>query len=154
MNPCGENSHCILLAEDDEDDVFLLKRAFQRAQISYPVKWAPDGEEAISYLLGLGGYADRAENPWPVFMLLDLKMPRRTGFEVLSWVRHQPRFKCLPIVTFTSSRAHTDVQQAYALGTNLYLVKPAKFDELTDLVRCLTFIWLVMAEMPDVPAQV
>jgi CheY-like chemotaxis protein len=140
--------HSILLAEDDENDVFFLERAFKQAQITSPIHRVKDGEEAIEYLRGEDGYADREKHPLPYMMLLDLKMPRKNGFEVIAWVRSQPRLKRLPIVVLTSSREDLDINQAYELGANTYLVKPVKFEALVDMMRALNLYWLTLAEKP------
>ncbi len=99
-------THSILLVEDQENDVFFLERAFKQAQIGNPLFRVRDGEEAIAYLSGTGAFADRTKSPWPDLMLLDLKMPRKDGFEVITWVREQPGpLRRLPIVVLTSSKA-------------------------------------------------
>lgn len=105
----------ILLAEDDENDVFFMERAFKEAQIANPLIRVKDGEEAIAYLEGSGAYADRIQFPLPYLVLLDLKMPRKNGFEVISWVREQPCLKRLPLVVLTSSKEDPDVNRAYEL---------------------------------------
>src|SRR5712691_4752034 len=103
------NVHSILMAEDDENDVFFLERAFKQAQIANPVNRVKDGEDAIAYLQGEGVYADRNKFPLPYLMLLDLKMPRKNGFEVIQWVRAQPGLKRLPLVILTSSKEDPDI---------------------------------------------
>jgi CheY-like chemotaxis protein len=143
------NAQTILLADDDENDVFFLERAFKQAQIINPVQRAKDGENAIEYLGGEGIYADRAKYPLPCIMLLDLKMPKKNGFEVIEWVRAQPGLKRLPIVVLTSSREDPDVNRAYELGANTYLVKPVKFEGLVEMMRALNLYWLVLAEKPS-----
>src|SRR5579883_2562317 len=97
-------SSLVLLAEDDENDVFFLERAFKQAQVLNPIHRVRDGEDAIDYLRGEGPYCDREKHPLPQLMLLDLKMPRKNGFEVIMWVREQPCLKRLPIVVLTSSK--------------------------------------------------
>jgi CheY-like chemotaxis protein len=139
----------ILLVEDDENDVFFIQRAFQQANIGNPWKRARDGEEAISYLRGDPPFADRDKFPAPQLMLLDLKMPRKNGFEVLQWVRQQPGLKRLPIVVLTSSREDPDVNRAYDLGANTYLVKPVKFEGLAEMIKTLNLYWLMLAEIPS-----
>src|ERR1700677_3075494 len=94
----------ILVAEDDDNDVFFLERAFKQAQLCNPLRRVKDGEEAIAYLRGDGEYSDRQKHPLPRFMLLDLKMPRKNGFEVLAWTRQQPVLKRIPIAILTSSK--------------------------------------------------
>jgi CheY-like chemotaxis protein len=127
----------ILVADDDDNDVCLIKRAFQKAQFENPIRAVKDGEEAISYLRGTEPYTSREHNPPPVLVLLDLKMPRKNGFEVLAWIREQPEFNHLPVVVLTSSQESSDISRAYALGANSYLVKPANFASLVDMMNRL-----------------
>lgn len=140
----------ILVAEDDPDDAFMLRRAFTTANIVNPVAFVSDGDEAIAYLAGTGRYADRDLHPLPVVILLDLKMPRRSGFEVLEWLRAQPGVGRLPVVVLTSSRESRDVTRAYELGANSYLVKPSSPEDLIATVRGLGLYWLVLNEPPEV----
>ena len=139
----------ILLAEDDPNDVLLIQRAFQRNHVANPVQVVRDGEEALAYLSGQAPFADRELHPLPVLMLMDLKMPRKSGLEVLEWVRQQPVLKRLPIIVLTSSNQSPDVNRAYELGANSYLVKPAGFDSLLDLVKNLDMYWLILNEKPE-----
>ena len=139
----------ILLAEDDPNDVLSVQRAFQRTPVANPLQVVRDGEEALAYLSGQAPYADRERHPLPVLMLMDLKMPRKSGLEVLAWVRHQPGLKRLPIIVLTSSNQSPDINRAYELGANSYLVKPAGFDSLLDLVKNLDMYWLILNEKPE-----
>jgi len=139
----------ILLAEDDPNDVLLIQRAFQRNHVANPVQVVRDGEEALAYLSGQAPFTDRERHPLPVLMLMDLKMPRKSGLEVLAWVRHQPGLKRLPIIVLTSSNQSPDINRAYELGANSYLVKPAGFDSLLDLVKNLDMYWLILNEKPE-----
>ncbi len=139
----------ILLAEDDPNDVLLIRRAFQRTHVANPVHVVHDGEEAQAYLSGQGPFADRERYPLPVLMLIDLKMPRRNGLEVLEWTRSQPGLKRLPVVVLTSSNQNPDINRAYELGANSYLVKPAAFDSLLELVKNLDMYWLILNEKPE-----
>ena len=139
----------ILLAEDDPNDVLLIQRAFQRNQVANPLQVVRDGEEALAYLSGQGAFADRERHPLPVLMLMDLKMPRKSGLEVLEWVRQQPGLKRLPITVLTSSNQSPDINRAYELGANSYLVKPAGFDSLLELVKNLDMYWLILNEKPE-----
>jgi DNA-binding response OmpR family regulator len=139
----------ILMAEDDDNDVFFLERAFKQAQITNPRQRVEDGEEAIAYLRGDGEYSDRRKFPLPYFMLLDLKLPRKNGFEVLAWARQQPHIKRLPIAVLTSSKAAPDINRAYDAGANTYLVKPVNFEDLLETIRSLNRFWLSLAKMPD-----
>lgn len=131
----------ILLVEDSETDVLLLERAFQKATAPVPLKVVRDGLEAVAYLAGEGKYADRASFPLPSFVLLDLKLPKRSGFEVLEWIRSDPRVHRLPVIVLTSSTETRDVIRARALGILAYLVKPVGFDELRRLAQILYRYW-------------
>ena len=135
----------ILLAEDDPNDVILFQRAMERASLSVDsLKVVRDGEKAISYLSGQGLYADRDLYPLPALLLLDLKMPRKSGPEVLSWIRKQPQLRYLIVVFLTSSNSSDDVRLAYEAGANSYLVKPVEFTEMVEMIRHVTFYWLEM----------
>ena len=139
----------ILLAEDDPNDVLLIQRAFQRSLVANPMQVVRDGEEVLAYLKGEDPFSDRERHPLPVLMLMDLKMPRKTGLEVLEWVRQQPGLKRLPIIVLTSSNQSPDINRAYELGANSYLVKPAGFDSLLELVKNLDMYWLILNEKPE-----
>src|SRR5438046_1544463 len=127
----------ILLAEDREDDVLLIRRAFARAQVTNPFFVVRDGEEAIEYLKGEGRYSNRAEYPLPSLMLLDLKMPRTDGFEVLKWIREQPDLRGLRVIVLTTSDHIRDANLAYQLGANSFLVKPFEFETFVGLSQAL-----------------
>lgn len=142
----------ILMVEDDDNDVFFLKRAFKQAHIVNPIQHVRDGEEAIAYLRGDAPYNDRRVHPLPGLMLLDLKMPRKNGFEVLAWARQQPGIKRLPIAVLTSSREEPDINRAYDIGANTYLVKPVKFEDLLETIKTLGTFWLTLAKVPDLVA--
>jgi CheY-like chemotaxis protein len=144
------SSQPILLVEDEENDVMLLQRAFRRAGMVNPLQVVRHGDDAVAYLEGTGVYADRAAYPLPVLVLLDLKLPRRTGLEVLEWVKGQMGVKKIPIVVLTSSKNDSDVDRAYELGANSYLVKPVSFETLLELVKSLELYWLVLNERPKV----
>jgi CheY-like chemotaxis protein len=141
----------ILLVEDNPDDVLLIKRAFHKAGVSHSLQVAGHGEEAVAYLSGGDGFADREKFPFPDLMLLDLQLPRRSGHEVLAWLRSQEDLRRLPVVVLTSSKEPRDINRAYELGANSYLVKPVSFEALLDLVRTLERFWLVLAERPEAP---
>ena len=127
----------ILIAEDDENDVFLIKRAFHQAQFENPLESVRTGEEAINYLKGAPPFEDRERYPTPALVLLDLKMPVKNGFEVLAWIRQHSEFNALAVVVLTSSQESADINHAYALGANSYLVKPANFLSLVDMINRL-----------------
>jgi CheY-like chemotaxis protein len=140
----------VLLAEDDENDVLLIKRAFEKSRLVNSLQVACDGEVAVAYLSGDGIYSDRVRFPVPVAMLLDLKLPRKSGLEVLAWVKQQPGLKRMPIIVLTSSREARDVQQAYDLGVNSYLVKPFTPREFTEMLNTFNVYWLVLNEHPEI----
>src|SRR5439155_12819930 len=127
----------ILLVEDGEDDVLLIRKAFARAYLDNPMHVVKDGEEAVAYLSGEGQYANRAEHPLPSLILLDLKMPRMDGFQVLEWLRAQPGIRGIPVVVLTTSDLMQDVNRAYTLGANSFLVKPMDFRDYADLGRVI-----------------
>jgi CheY-like chemotaxis protein len=133
----------ILYAEDEENDAYFLRRAFDRAGVEHPLVVVRDGQEAIEYCTGSGRFADRAEHPLPCLVLLDLNMPRKSGMEVLEWIRRQPAVSTMPAIILTSSLQDDDIHRAYSNGANAYLVKPNKADELTDMVKSIKEFWLL-----------
>src|SRR5882762_2764753 len=139
----------ILLAEDREDDIALVRKAFAKAYIQNPLQVVRDGEEAIAYLQGEGRYYNRAEYPLPDLLLLDLKMPRMDGFQVLTWIRQQPSFSTLRVVVLTSSEDFGDVNLAYKQGANSFLVKPLDFESFIETARIVREYWLVLDKSPE-----
>ena len=131
------NSFTILIVEDDAGDRELLRYAFGQSGMVVRLCEAADGEVAQAYLAGEGRYADRAAYPLPDLVLLDLKLPRKSGFEVLEWARRQAPFKTLPILVLTSSSETNDIDRAYALGANSFLVKNVDLDEMTKVVTSI-----------------
>jgi CheY-like chemotaxis protein len=127
----------ILLAEDDSDDVLFIGMAFEQAGFKSPLVVVNDGTQAIEYLKGNGIYADRARFPNPTLLVLDLHLPRASGFEVLEWIRQRPEWMALPIIILTSSINGADMKRAYDLGANFFLSKPVKFDDLVQTIRDL-----------------
>ena len=129
----------VLVVEDDSNDVLLLQRAFRKGGLTHLLQVVHDGEEAILYLSGEAPYTDRSKYPLPALMLLDLKMPRKSGLEVLDWLRKQTNeLKNLPVIVLTSSRLTEDVDRAYALGANSYMAKPSgNYEGLADMVKNL-----------------
>jgi CheY-like chemotaxis protein len=132
----------ILLAEDDENDTFFLRRALVQSGVRNALIAVQDGQEAVDYLSGKGPYADRAAHPLPGLLLLDLKMPKMGGFEVLAWLSSQPDLKELPVVVLSSSGQDSDIHRARELGADDYQVKPPDFVCLVDIVRNLHSRWL------------
>jgi CheY-like chemotaxis protein len=142
----------ILLAEDDPNDVVLIQRAFQKAGLRNILKVVEDGDQAIKYLSGQGVYSNREQYPLPFLMLLDLKMPGTDGFEVLEWLRNEPQLKRMLVVVLTSSNLQADVDHAYELGANSYLVKPVSFDEMVHLIQRFESYWSEINRTPSSPA--
>ena len=134
----------VLLVDDSEDDATLARIVFERAGFVEPLRIAHDGEEAIAYLRGDGPFADRRKFPLPAAVLLDLNLPRQNGFEVLAWIRQQPEHRRLRVYVLSASSRAEDIQQAYDLGANSYLVKPSTLDELTVVARGL-LAWLKLS---------
>jgi CheY-like chemotaxis protein len=127
----------VLLAEDNQDDAVLIRRAFQRAGLKRRIQIVPNGLEAIAYLNGDGPYDNRDEYPLPDLVLLDIKLPIANGFEVLGWIRHQWEFLHLCVVMLTSCDEIHKVNQAYRLGANSFLVKPLDFANAEELLQSL-----------------
>jgi two-component system, response regulator len=143
----------ILLVEDNPDDEALTMRALQRHNIANPVVVAHDGVEALDYLFGTGPYTGRDVAQLPQVMLLDLKLPRLDGLEVLRRVRDDQRTHRLPVVILTSSREESDLMRGYDLGANSYVRKPVDFNEFLDSVRQLGLYWLILNESPPPPGR-
>lgn len=139
----------ILIAEDNEDHVLLLRRALQKGAVLNPVFVVNDGDETIAYLSGEGKYADRYEYPLPALLLLDLKMPKKNGFEVLEWIRGQPGLKRLRVVVLTTSDSPDDIDRAYEMGANAFMVKPLEKRQFLDLTDAIKGYWLWMSAAPD-----
>lgn len=141
--------YSILLVEDSTSDVALVQRAFRKANIRVPLHVVNDGDAAVEYLQGGGQYSDRTQYPLPVLILLDLKLPRRSGAEVLAWLRQQPVLRRIPVVVLTASREYADVNHIYDIGVNAYIVKPVMFDALVEIIQMLNMHWLVLNEKPQ-----
>jgi len=127
----------ILHVEDDPNDTLLLEHACRKAGVVFNLQAVSDGDQAIAYLRGLNAFSDRAKHPMPKLILLDLKMPRVSGFDVLTWLRSEDSLRGLPVVVLTSSNHDADVKRAYDLGAKSYLVKPVGFEALVELVKTL-----------------
>lgn len=133
---------CVLYIEDDDNDIVLLRSAFKRANIANPLQIVTDGQMAIDYLTGTGPFADRSEYPLPGLVLLDLKVPKKSGLEVLGWIRGQPSLKSVVVIILTSSPNIEDATQASELGANSFVVKPSNVKQLADFARRLKEWWL------------
>ena len=138
----------ILLVEDNEEDAFLLRRALRLEKVDCTLHVAEDGQEAIEYLGASGKYTNREQYPFPNLVLLDLKLPKLSGLEVLERLRADERTKTLPVVILTSSDEERDILGSYDLGANSYVRKPVDFTEFIDAVRQLGIYWLSMNRVP------
>jgi CheY-like chemotaxis protein len=138
-------SKSVLYADDDENDAFLLERAFKQVGIVQSLQVVTDGQQAIDFLAGIGQCPGRQT---PGLLLLDLNMPLKSGFDVLTWLRKQPAFSTLPVVVLTSSRQDRDIHTAYSLGANAYLVKPPGTEKLLDMAKSLKDFWLTQNQCP------
>ena len=149
MNPASFRP--VLLIEDDPNDLFLLRRAFQKGLGTDNILSIRNGEEAIQYLRSLLDpetaplkEGEHEEVDIPSLILLDLKMPRKGGLEVLQWIQTQPTLKRIPVIVMSSSKAHVDVNKAYDLGANSYIVKPLEFHRMTEIVEMIGAYWLTI----------
>jgi CheY-like chemotaxis protein len=140
----------LLLVEDDPADVRLIQRAFRKIEANLEMIRLTNGDDAVSYLSGDSPYENRSAFPVPSMLLLDIKLPRRSGFEVLEWVRKQrSNLRRLPVVMLTSSRHSADINRAYDLGANSYLAKPENPSQLAELASGFEAYWLTLNETPD-----
>ena len=138
----------ILLVEDNEDDVFFLQRAMKNAGLNYPMVVATDGQQAIDYLSGAKEYSDRAQFPLPAVVLLDIKLPKVHGLDVLKWIRGEPALQTLVVIMLTTSHLEVDVDRAYQLGANSFLVKTSASEKLERMLRLVHDYWLQLNHPP------
>jgi CheY-like chemotaxis protein len=140
----------ILLVEDDSSDARLIQRAFGKLAIGVPMIRLPNGDDAVAYLAGDAPYENRAAHPMPSVVVLDIKLPRRSGFEVLEWLRSQPSaLKRIPVIMLTSSRHTADINRAYDLGANSYVAKPETGAQMEELASNFQTYWLELNAAPD-----
>lgn len=132
----------ILVADDEKNDIFFLRRAFQKAGLNALIIEVPDGEEVEKYLAGEDSFSDRSRFPMPGLVVLDIKMPKRDGFDVLKWLQSRDELKDLTVVMLSSSSQDSDIRKARELGARDYFVKPSDFDQLTELVQTIAQRWL------------
>ena len=142
----------ILVAENDPNDVVFLQKAFKKNAIASPVFFCESGEELIAYLKGEGQFSDRSEYPFPRVLITDLKMPRCGGFEVLQWLKKNPRCSVLPCIVMSNSDAAKDVEKAFRLGASAYFKKPSSFTKLCDIVRLNWAFW-TESILPPIPEK-
>jgi CheY-like chemotaxis protein len=144
-------SRTILLVEDNEDDIFLMGRALKGAGVLNPLQVVDNGQDAINYLAGAGKFADRTLYPIPAVVFLDLKLPGKSGIEVLGWIRAQKEFEAIIVIVLTSSAEPRDLKACYALGANSYLVKPPTPEQLVEMARSFKWYWLEFNRYAAVP---
>ena len=142
------NSKLILLVEDNPDDEELTRLAFKRNRILNEVVTVRDGAEALDFLFGTGAYSGRALSPLPQIILLDLKLPKLSGLEVLQRLRTDPRTRLIPVIILTSSNEKEDIISSYQLGANSYVRKPIDFQRFVDAVYVMSNYWLLINENP------
>ena len=138
----------ILLVEDNPHDAEMALRAFQKSRIANRVRHLEDGAQALDFLFATGAYADRKSAPHPRLVLLDLKLPKIDGLEVLKRLKSDPRTRVVPVVVMTSSREERDIVESYKLGVNSYIVKPVDFEKFLHAVEQLGLYWLLLNESP------
>jgi two-component system response regulator len=146
MNPA--NIVEILIVEDTSQDLELTLRALRKAHITNRIQVARDGEEALEFIFCEGRFAERKMEDGPKVILLDLKLPKIDGLEVLQRVKSDPRTKSIPVVVLTSSKEHSDVVESYDLGVNSYIVKPVNFEQFSEAVQKLGMYWLLINQPP------
>lgn len=143
-----KSERCVLLAEDDANDVLLLKLAFEEVDIHNPIYVVNDGQEAIDYLSGEAKFSDRNKFPFPSLLILDLKMPRKTGIDVLQWLAKEEAVRCLPTIMLSSSTHPGDIEKAYRLGVNAFVVKSPGIAERMEFAKIIKKFWLTVNELP------
>lgn len=147
MTPLGEGA--ALLIDDDPDDRFLVEQAWREAGLANKLFSVDGGHGALDYLFGRGAFADRSRYPLPAFVLIDIKMPGMSGFEVLEKIRADPGLRPLPVFVLTASTSQRDVNEAYRLGANGFFVKPSSIQELVELLAALKTGWLRFNQFPQ-----
>jgi two-component system response regulator len=143
----------ILLVEDNPNDVTLTLRAFKKYNLSNRIHIVYDGAEALEFIFGTGAYAGRGFEPIPRVILLDLKLPKVDGLEVLQRIKADPRTRVIPVVVLTSSREQRDIVESYQLGVNSYIVKPVDFEQFTEAMRQLGLYWVLLNQPPILPTR-
>src|SRR5258706_8970894 len=138
----------ILHVEDDSNDVLLFDHACRKAGIDSNIQVVTDGQEALAYLQGTDKFENRADHPVPTLVVLDIKLPRVSGFDLLSWMRSEKHLRRLPVIVLTSSNQPADIKRAYDLGANSYLVKPVALDALVALAKGIEGYWLSLNQGP------
>lgn len=132
----------IMLIEDEQTDVTLIRRAFEKAGVENPIQSVENGDKALAWLEGIGEYQDRTNFPLPAFILLDLKLPGMGGLQLLKWIRSRKDLRLIPVVVLTNSADAVDVRSAYEAGANSYLLKPADRNEIYRVIDIIQQYWL------------
>lgn len=140
----------ILLVEDDDNDIYFVRKATEASEGGHTVSGVHDGDEAIRYLTGQGQFSDREKFPLPNVVLTDLKMPNMDGFELLRWLRSNPRYGIIPTIVYSSSHLEKDVREAYCLGANSFITKPLRLSEMVELLHVMYAYWS-RCECPPTP---
>jgi CheY-like chemotaxis protein len=143
-----KKSITILMADDDQDDCLLVRKAFQASRLANDLRFVEDGEELMDYLYHRGKYTDALAAPRPGLILLDLNMPRKDGREALKEIKDDANLRETPIVVLTTSKAEEDILRSYDLGANSYITKPVTFDGLCDVMKSLGKYWFEIVELP------
>jgi CheY-like chemotaxis protein len=138
----------ILMADDDAEDRMLAKEALQECRLANELRFVEDGEQLLDYLHRKGDFADPATSPKPGLILLDLKMPRKSGLEALEEIKRDPELRQIPVVVLTTSRAEEDIYRSYDLGVNSFVSKPVSFQGLVDIMRTMGKYWFEIVELP------
>ncbi|MCB9762582.1 MAG: response regulator [Alphaproteobacteria bacterium] len=149
MDPRGRKPLRLLVAEDDTDDQLLLVEALREADVPHEVNFVPDGAEMLAYLNREGSWSDPRSSPRPSLVLLDLNMPRVSGFEVLERRQEHPTLRVIPVIVMTSSWSERDIARCYSLGANAFITKPVTFDQLVNVMGALGSFWLETCELPS-----
>ncbi len=147
--PNAAKSVVILLADDDEDDVILIKDSFQKSKLSNDLRVVEDGVELLDYLRRQGAFADPETSPRPDIILLDLNMPRMDGREALKEIKHDPRFKEIPVIILTTSQTHADILRSYQDGANCFITKPVTFQSMCEVVSKFGEYWFQIVRLPE-----
>ena len=139
----------ILLVEDNSSDADLTMRALRKSNIANHILHVKDGAEALDFIFAKGKYSERAKDKMPKLILLDLKMPKVDGIQVLEKIKSDPRFKNIPVVILTSSKEDPDIQKCYALGANSYITKPVESDNFFTVIKEIGLYWMILSQLPN-----
>lgn len=144
----GKRLPVIVMADDDEDDIILVRDALHRCHANHSFHSVLDGVDLLDYLHNRGGFADPNKAPRPDLILLDLNMPRKDGREALKEIKEDPRLRCIPVVILTTSRAEADIEQSYRCGANSFIPKPVTFESMCEVIRKFSEYWLEVVKLP------